>query len=740
MARASLNLEIKELPMHNQARNSIQYSLLNHETNEFKTLPIDPNLMTFSDRRINNKYLQTLYLEPYKLGLSREFEYNLIIFYLYITFTSIVILGTSGFYYSQGLMCYNIFIFHVTCIFFILIFAYVLLIGISRSIHFRLNNRNLLCVLGCLWCFYLIIGSQNIINKIIGEDDLESRMHFSIAIVGFVYYYRLVIFDSFKHVMIPIVGYIVLAIVMDMVFSQSTKTEVVSEYFLCVIVLILQIVECQKVSSRSLQLFFRYYNEELKGQIIEEGDQGSVLEVVSNTELIVDKCEKVIKEVENVRKVIIYNDIKSRMKLSISMLREIKKYLGKYGRSETVRFADNSNMDIEDKEFISQNFLNVKKPINERSKERHGTLRDFVERRSHFSLSAAILSENVGLLETLGRDWNFDTLDLHQKLGRSISLIGKHLFHKWCLGDLLSTTQDVAYRLFENIEIVRYIQNYQNNPYHNAIHAADVFNSLYYFITSSDIEKVMTPHESIACLLAALSHDVGHPGLTNRYLIASKHTLSMRYNDISVLENMHCSMLYTLLSEPECNMLSNIGDDLWKSMRKLIIDMILQTDMSRHFEILGKFRARAVSINDLNIDNIDDRGFVLGIGLKCADLGHSAKTFQLHERWTYLVCEEFFHQGDLEKANDMPVSMYCDRETTDIPKSQNGFLKNVCLPLYEVFSNYLKIDAIQRNCVEQIKENLNRWDEISKNKQYSQVTLIKSKEDFLVKVMTRKNT
>ena len=264
-----------------------------------------------------------------------------------------------------------------------------------------------------------------------------------------------------------------------------------------------------------------------------------------------------------------------------------------------------------------------------------------------------------------------------------------------------------------------------------------MFNSLYFFISSSDIEKNISPLESIACLIAALGHDIGHPGLTNRYLMESRHSLSVRYNDSSILENMHCALIFTLMNEPQCDIFMKLSKDVWTSTRKLIIEMVLHTDMSRHFELLGRFRTRSITMNDINLENHDDRAFVLSMGLKCADLGHSAKEFNLHEKWTLLVCEEFFSQGDLEKKNNMPVSMYCDRETTDIPKSQNGFLKNVCLPLYEVYAGFLRSEAIMKACVDQIKENLVKWDDYAKTRGDDR-NIQKVKEDFMVRVLSLK--
>jgi hypothetical protein len=111
--------------------------------------------------------------------------------------------------------------------------------------------------------------------------------------------------------------------------------------------------------------------------------------------------------------------------------------------------------------------------------------------------------------------------------------------------------------------------------------------------------------------------------------------------------------------------------------------MILATDMAKHFELLGQFRAKLNSGADHDLTNSDERMFMLKFLLKCSDIGHAAKSVDLHEQWSLKVCEEFFNQGDIEQQRNMPVSMYCDRATTDIAKSQSGFIQNLVIPLFE---------------------------------------------------------
>lgn len=65
--------------------------------------------------------------------------------------------------------------------------------------------------------------------------------------------------------------------------------------------------------------------------------------------------------------------------------------------------------------------------------------------------------------------------------------------------------------------------------------------------------------------------------------------------------------------------------------------------MTKHFSILGTFKTRAINLGDLSWTNDDDKIEILCLGLKCADIGHSAKPSDLHLKWTDMVCEEFFH-------------------------------------------------------------------------------------------------
>jgi hypothetical protein len=56
-------------------------------------------------------------------------------------------------------------------------------------------------------------------------------------------------------------------------------------------------------------------------------------------------------------------------------------------------------------------------------------------------------------------------------------------------------------------------RNYHNNPYHNFRHAFDVMQMCYTFLVESKAKVYLTKQDKLVLLIAALCHDVDHPGI-----------------------------------------------------------------------------------------------------------------------------------------------------------------------------------------------------------------------------------
>ncbi|XP_058442661.1 cAMP-specific 3',5'-cyclic phosphodiesterase isoform X5 [Malaya genurostris] len=248
----------------------------------------------------------------------------------------------------------------------------------------------------------------------------------------------------------------------------------------------------------------------------------------------------------------------------------------------------------------------------------------------------------------------------------------------------------------------------KDNPFHNSLHAADVAQSTHVLLNTPALENVFTALEICAALFAACIHDVDHPGLTNQFLINSSSELAIMYNDESVLENHHLAVAFKLLQNEDCDILRNIQKKQRQTFRKMVIDMVLSTDMSKHMTLLADLKTmvetkKVAGSGVLLLDNYTDRIQVLENMVHCADLSNPTKPLPLYKKWVSLLMEEFFQQGDKERAAGMDISPMCDRQNATIEKSQVGFIDYIVHPLWETWADLVHPDA--QDILDTLEEN-----------------------------------
>uniref|UniRef100_A0A3Q2T5W2 Phosphodiesterase n=1 Tax=Fundulus heteroclitus TaxID=8078 RepID=A0A3Q2T5W2_FUNHE len=246
--------------------------------------------------------------------------------------------------------------------------------------------------------------------------------------------------------------------------------------------------------------------------------------------------------------------------------------------------------------------------------------------------------------------------------------------------------------------------------YHNSLHAADVAQSTHILLSTPALDAVFTDLEILAAIFAAAIHDVDHPGVSNQFLINTNSELALMYNDESVLENHHLAVGFKLLQEDNCDIFQNLTKKQRQSLRKMVIDMVLATDMSKHMSLLADLKTmvetkKVTSSGVLLLDNYTDRIQVLRNMVHCADLSNPTKSLELYRQWTDRIMEEFFHQGDRERERGMEISPMCDKHTASVEKSQVGFIDYIVHPLWETWADLVHPDA--QDILDTLEDNRN---------------------------------
>mmetsp|Transcript_21785 Transcript_21785/g.57570 ORF Transcript_21785/g.57570 Transcript_21785/m.57570 type:complete len:736 (+) Transcript_21785:3-2210(+) len=260
-------------------------------------------------------------------------------------------------------------------------------------------------------------------------------------------------------------------------------------------------------------------------------------------------------------------------------------------------------------------------------------------------------------------DWDFDAFKLSDAqrraaVGAVIVMRHEHISEGSFLGEWASTcacfVDGVLNGYTSPVEV----------PYHNWMHAVDATLSMNVMLELCVTGFYFTAYERFALAVAAVCHDIGHPGMNNQFLIQTLHPLAVRYNDISPLENLHCATLFELASRPGMMIFGDLEKDRYKEVRHYIIEAVLATDYSRHFNLVQQVETLYEMNNEL-FDTSDEmyrmgasafpsrevvdffRGkdvkrHIRMIFLHYCDVSNPMKSFDIAQSWADLILEVTF--------------------------------------------------------------------------------------------------
>ncbi|XP_024916120.1 calcium/calmodulin-dependent 3',5'-cyclic nucleotide phosphodiesterase 1B isoform X2 [Cynoglossus semilaevis] len=350
----------------------------------------------------------------------------------------------------------------------------------------------------------------------------------------------------------------------------------------------------------------------------------------------------------------------------------------------------------------------------------------FVERMFKRAYTAAVPDLPAAVVNCL-RDvdrWSFDVFALNSASSdHALETLFFELLTKYELNSRFKIPISCLTEFMSALE--RGYRKY-NNPYHNHVHAADVTQTLHCLLLRSGLVHWLTELEVMASLFAAAIHDYEHTGTTNSFHVHTNSEFALIYNDRSVLESHHLSAAFRLLQDKQMNIFSHLTREEWMELRSLVVEMVLSTDMSYHLQQVKAMKSCLQQHERYDRRSLwcIDKAKALSLLLHTADISHPSKPWALHSRWTKVLMEEFFRQGDREAELGLPFSPLCDRKSTLVAESQIGFIDFIVYPTFSLLT-----DMTEKIVIPLVEENpeppdpcnrhSNLWKESSRGLQWS---------------------
>lgn len=145
------------------------------------------------------------------------------------------------------------------------------------------------------------------------------------------------------------------------------------------------------------------------------------------------------------------------------------------------------------------------------------------------------MPREISLIDLAINSNDFNAFDLHSLTKRnSLYFMLLYMFHKFQFEEQIRFNSNKYQRFSKRLQSA-----YRENPYHNAVHAADVLQNVYHYLFNGGSAQEFlkcTTLDLAAIFIAAAAHDVDHPGNNNLFEIKTKSKLAILYNDQAVLE------------------------------------------------------------------------------------------------------------------------------------------------------------------------------------------------------------
>ncbi|XP_053450537.1 high affinity cAMP-specific and IBMX-insensitive 3',5'-cyclic phosphodiesterase 8A isoform X3 [Nycticebus coucang] len=323
--------------------------------------------------------------------------------------------------------------------------------------------------------------------------------------------------------------------------------------------------------------------------------------------------------------------------------------------------------------------------------------------------------------------WDFDIFELEAATHkRPLIYLGLKMFARFGVCEFLNCSEPTLRSWLQIIEA-----NYHSsNPYHNSTHSADVLHATAYFLSKERIKETLDPIDEVAALIAATIHDVDHPGRTNSFLCNAGSKLAILYNDTAVLESHHAALAFQLtIGDEKCNIFKNLERNDYRTLRQGIIDMVLATEMTKHFEHVNKFvnsinkplaaleESEEAGKNQETINFMlrtpENRTLIKRMLIKCADVSNPCRPLESCIEWAARISEEYFSQTDEEKQQGLPVVMpVFDRNTCSIPKSQLSFIDYFITDMFDAWDAFVDLPDL----MQYLDNNFKYWKGLDERK------------------------
>lgn len=158
------------------------------------------------------------------------------------------------------------------------------------------------------------------------------------------------------------------------------------------------------------------------------------------------------------------------------------------------------------------------------------------------------------------------------------------------------------------------------------------------------------------------------------------------------------------------NIFAKLNSNEYKQVLGLIKHCILATDLALFFPNKAKL-SMLMEEEKFSWSILEHRMLMQAISMTASDLSASTKPWEIQVQTVRVIFEEFYDQGDAERAaGRQPIPMMDRNQPDQQAASQVGFLTGICIPCYTLL---YRLIPETKPLLDMCQQNLNKWQSIA---------------------------
>ncbi|EAY11990.1 GAF domain containing protein [Trichomonas vaginalis G3] len=255
-----------------------------------------------------------------------------------------------------------------------------------------------------------------------------------------------------------------------------------------------------------------------------------------------------------------------------------------------------------------------------------------------------------------------------------------------------------------NSRLIRFIlavhDGYMKSPFYNWQRAVASAQFVYYILTTTDLKNILTDLEKLALIVSTICHDIDYTSVDDSNQ-STEIALAVLYHNRPVMEMHHCEHTISILERSEENILETLNADDSQSCWKMIISLILGTNMAKHFNTVTTLQSLIFPNKMINMKLEEHRLLIMQFIIKASDASYACRNFPVCQREGTKAYKMFTDKTAIGKL----FQRY-------LVNSQVGFIILYAEPMFTLLTHvFPSVDPL----LEQVKLNLQYWKQLKKD-------------------------